>query len=170
MINLIKISFHDIKNILFSKAFIAFLIAAFSYSALWVLLVHPKSYDLMSYNFEFGRFLYVIILYASASILRNDIKFNTIKNIFTGIYSRTEIMFCKFISLIILGLAFFVIVELNSVLVAILDYKKIGLAGYFAMNHLQVFGSYTLITFLMGSFMILIVSIMFSEKKLFFFI
>ncbi len=165
MHKLLKISWLNVKNSAYSKEFLLGIIAAFSYSMLWVFLVHPKAYPLMGYEFEFGRFLYVLILYASVSILRNDIRSNSTKTIFTGVFSRTEIMISKGIGLIIWGIIFSVIVEINNVLVSCILYEKIGITGFLAFNHLQLFITYIVITFSMGSLMVLIVSIMFNERK-----
>lgn len=165
MYRLLKLSWLNVKNIAHSKEFILTIAAAFSYSMLWVFLVHPPMYKLMDYDFEFGRFLYVLILYAAVSILRNDIRSNSTKTIFTGVFSRTEIMISKFIGLIILGIVFSLIFEINNVLVAGLLYKKIGIVGFLSFNHLQLFISYIVITFSMGSLMLLIISILFNEKK-----
>ncbi|EPY2275860.1 hypothetical protein ACXAT3_000556 [Clostridium sporogenes] len=165
MIKLLKVSWLNVKNGAYSKEFLLGIIAAFIYSMLWVLIVHPSKYGLDAYAFELGRFLYVIILYAAVSTLRNDIRFNITKTVFTGVFSRIEIMMSKGIGLIIWGIIFFIIVEINNVLVSCILYKKIGIAGFLAFNHLQLFMSYIVITFTMGSLMLLIVSIMFNEKK-----
>ena len=165
MHKLLKISWLNVKNSVYSKEFLLGIIALFSYSMLWVFLVHPAQYRLEGYDFEFGRFLYVIILYAAVCIIRNDIRFNTIKTIFTGVFSRTEIMISKGIGLIIWGVIFSVIVEINNVLVSCILYEKIGITGFLAFNHLHLFITYIVIAFCMGSFMVLIVSVMFSEKK-----
>ena len=165
MHKLLKISWLNVKNAAYSKEFLLGIIAAFSYSMLWVFLVHPSQYGLEDYDFEFGRFLYVIILYAAVSIIRNDIRFNTTKTIFTGVFSRTEIMISKGIGLIIWGIIFSVIVEINNVLVSCILHEKIGITGFLVFNHLHLFITYIVITFCMGSLMVLIVSIMFSGKK-----
>mgnify|MGYP000963977604 CR=1 FL=1 len=87
MDKLAKISYLNVKNIVKSKEMLIGVIAAYGYSMLCILFVHPPKYGLNEYGFEFSRFLYVIILYASVSILRNDIRWNTTKTIFTGIDS-----------------------------------------------------------------------------------
>ncbi len=165
MHRLLKISWLNVKNSAYSKEFLLGIIAAFSYSMLWVFLVHPKAYGLGDYDFEFGRFLYVLILYAAVSILRNDIRSNSTKTIFTGVFSRTEIMISKVIGLIIWGIVFSVIIEINNILVSCILYKKIGITGFFTFNHLQLFITYIVIAFSMGSLMILVVSMMFNESK-----
>lgn len=165
MHKLLKISYLNIKNLICSREFLLGIIAAFSYSMLWVLLVHPPKYELGDYAFELGRFLYVVMLYAGVSILRNDIKFNTTKNIFTGIFSRTEIMFSKIISLIMFGITFYIMVEINNLLTAFILWEKIGIVGFLTFNHLHLFISYIAIVVSMGGLMLLIESILFSEKK-----
>lgn len=165
MDKLAKISYLNVKNIVKSKEMLIGVIAAYCYSMLWIIFVHPPKYGLNEYGFEFSRFLYVIILYASVSILRNDIRWNTTKTIFTGIYSRVEIMISKAISLILLGIVFYIFAEINNVLATVALFNKIGFSGFLTFNHLQLFISYISITLAMGSLMLLIVSLKFNDKK-----
>lgn len=165
MDKLAKISYLNVKNVVKSKEMLIGVIAAYCYSMLWILFVHPPKYGLNEYGFEFSRFLYVIILYASVSILRNDIRWNTTKTIFTGIYSRVEIMVSKAISLILLGIVFYIFAEINNVLATVVLFNKIGFSSFLTFNHLQLFISYISITLAMGSLMILIVSLKFNDKK-----
>ncbi|EQB90398.1 ABC-type transport system involved in multi-copper enzyme maturation permease subunit [Clostridium punense] len=165
MDKLAKISYLNVKNIVRSKEMLIGIIAAYGYSMLWILFVHPPKYGLNEYGFEFSRFLYVIILYASVSILRNDIRWNTTKTIFTGIYSRVEIMVSKAISLILLGGVFYILAEINNVLATMVLFNKIGFSSFLTFNHLQLFISYISITLAMGSLMLLIVSLKFNDKK-----
>jgi len=165
MDKLAKISYLNVKNIIKSKEMLIGVIAAYGYSMLRILFVHPPKYGLNEYGFEFSRFLYVIILYASVSILRNDIRWNTTKTIFTGIYSRVEIMVSKAISLILLGGVFYIFAEINNVLATMVLFNKIGFSGFLTFNHLQLFISYISITFTMGSLMLLIASLKFNDKK-----
>lgn len=165
MHNISRLSYLNVKNVVYSKEFLIGVMAAFAYSMLWVFGVRPDQYGIGEYGFEIGRFLFVIILYAAVSTLRNDIRFNTTKTNFTGVFSRVEIMLSKGMALVMLGIVFYIIVEINNVLVAAILYKKIGVAGFLAFNHLQLFISYVVITATVGSLMLLIVSIMFNENK-----
>lgn len=169
MLKLLKLSWIDTKNIICSKEFFLGTIASFAYSLLWILFVHPTHYGLFDYDFEFGRFFYVIMLYMAVSILRNDIRFNTVKTIFTGTFSRLQIMISKGISLIMCGIVFFVMTEINNVMAALI-LKKIGISGFLSMNHLELFVSFVAITAAMGSLMLLIISMMFSDSKAILFI
>lgn len=54
MIRLLKVSWINVKNTAYSKEFLLGIIAAFIYSMLWVLIVHPAKYGLDSYAFELG--------------------------------------------------------------------------------------------------------------------
>ncbi|WP_251861144.1 hypothetical protein [Clostridium sp. Marseille-Q2269] len=165
---LLIISWLNVKNIIHSKKFLFGIIAAFAYSMLWVLIglfVHPLTPRLELYASEIGRFLYLIILYVSVSMLRSDIKLNTVKTVFTGIFTRIEIMISKAISLIIWGIIFFLIIEINNVLVSCILHKGIGISGFLSFNHLQLFVTYIVITFTMGSLMLLIISLIFNDKK-----
>lgn len=165
MHKLLKISWFNVKNTACSKEFLLGIIAAFTYSMLWVFAINLPQYGLDGYNFEFGRFLYVIILYTAVSILRNDIRSNITKTVFTGVFNRIEIMFSKAIALILWGIIFYIIAEVDNLLVSLILYKKIGITGFLAFNHLQLFISYIVVTVTMGTLMLLIVSLMFSEKK-----
>lgn len=165
MDKLAKISYLNVKNVVKSKEMLIGVIAAYCYSMLWILFVHPPKYGLNEYGFEFSRFLYVIILYASVSILRNDIRWNTTKTIFTGIYSRAEIMISKAISLILLGIVFYILAEINNILATVVLFNKIGFSSFSTFNHMQLFISYISITLTMGSLMLLIVSLKFNDKK-----
>lgn len=165
MNKLIKISWFSVKNSLLSKEFFIGMIVAFFYSMLWGFLVHPPKYGLLDYDFEFGRFLYVIILYETVSILRNDIKSNSVKVMFTGVFSRLEIMLSKGIALIIWGFVFSIAIEVNNLITSCILYKKIGLQGFIEFPHLQLFIKYIAITVCMGSIMLFFISIIFNEKK-----
>lgn len=165
MDRLLKIAYLNVKNVLRTKELLLGIIVAFGYSMLWILVVHPPKYDLEGYSFEFERFLFVIMLYAAVSLLRDDIRFNTSKTVFTGILNRIEIMFSKFISLLMLALIFFVVAEINNILASVLLHSKIGIIGFFAHSHIQMFITYVVTTIVMGSIMLLIVSISFNESK-----
>lgn len=165
MIKLIKLALFNVKNVIYSRNFMFCIIGAFAYSMFWFLGVHPKLYGLREYTFEFTRFLYVVMLYASTLIFQNDIKSNTVKTLFTGIYTRTEIMISKAISLILLGGVFAIIVEINNLFISLCSYKKIGIKGFLSLNHVEIFITYIGIVFSMGWLLLLIVSVMFKEKK-----
>lgn len=165
MYKMLKLSWLNVKNTIGSRKLLLGIIAAFAYSMLWIVFVQPKHYGLVEYDFEFGRFLYLMILYASVSILRNDIKFNTSKTLFTGIFTRTQVMLSKGIGLIMLGIVFGVVVELNNILAALILHNKIGLTGFLVLNHAELFVANIAITFTMGSLMILIASLMFNGNK-----
>lgn len=165
MFKLLKLSWLNVKNVLRSKEFLLCIIAAFAYSMLWIFYVHPKQYGLEDYTFEFSRLLYVVILYTSIAILRNDIKANTTKTLFTGIFTRIEVGISKVISLVILGFLFSVIVEINNLFTALCFYKKMGISGFISINHLKIFSTYIVITFSMGALLLLITSIIFNGKK-----
>jgi hypothetical protein len=160
-----KLALLNVKNIVRSKAFIYSIIAAVAYSLLWLIVGQTRKFTLEFYSIEFGRFLYVVILYVGVSIIRNDIIFNTTKSLFTGIYTRIEIMISKLVALVILGVIFSLIVELDALLLAILDPKKIGIGAFLNLPHFQSLLTYIVITFSIGSFMFLISSMIFNGGK-----
>lgn len=164
MHNLLKLSWLNVKNKMFSKIFLFAIACSFAYPLLWVFAV-PKKFQLGLYYSEMGRFMYVIILYAAVSLLRDDIRNNTTKTVFTGIFNRTEIMISKAISLVIWGFIFALLLEINNITVSAILYKTIGINGFLGVNHLQLFINYIVITFSMGSLMLLIASIAFNDNK-----
>ncbi|MCD3282482.1 hypothetical protein G8V05_09635, partial [Clostridium botulinum C/D] len=165
MTKLLKLSFLNVKNIVHSKGFIGLIIGAVIYSLVFFIAGNSRSLRLQTYSIEFGRFLYIAILYGSVSILRGDIISNTTQAIFTGIFTRVEIMLSKLISLILLGLIFYVMVEGDALLIGILDYKKKGIDQFFKMPHFQTMLVYIVLTFSMGTFMFLINSIVLKKAK-----
>lgn len=162
---MLKLALFNVKNIVRSKPFKYLIIAAFLYSLMWLIAGQSRSFVLETYVIEFGRFLYTIILYASLSVMRNDIITDTIKTLFTGVFSRAKIMISKLLSLIILGFIFSLIVELDGFLLSILDWRKIGVIGFLKLPHLKIILTYVVITFSVGAFMILINSIIFKRGK-----
>ncbi|EDS78403.1 putative membrane protein [Clostridium botulinum C str. Eklund] len=165
MTKLLKLSFLNTKNVVRSKQFIVFIIAAFAYSLAFFMATSSRNIKLQSYSNEFGRFLFVVILYASVSILRGDIISNTTKTIFTGIFTRIEVMFSKLISLIFLGFIFYLIVEVDALFIGLLDYKRMGLQKFLEMQHGQIMIIYIVITFSVGTLMFLINSIILKKGK-----
>jgi ABC-2 type transport system permease protein len=164
MHNLLRLSWLNVKNKMFSRIFLFGIACAFAYPLLWVFAVNKK-YQLDLYCFEMGRFMYVIMLYAAVSLLRDDIKNNTTKTVFTGVFSRTEIMISKAISLVIWGCVFAFLLELNNIIVSAILHKTIGINGFLSVNHVQLFINYIVILFSMGGLMLLIASIAFNDSK-----
>ena len=162
---MLKLALFNVKNIVRSKPFKYLIIAAFLYSLMWLIAGQSRSFVLETYVIEFGRFLYTIILYASLSVMRNDIITDTIKTLFTGVFSRNKIMMSKLLSLIILGFIFSLIVELDGFLLSILDWRKIGVIEFLKLPHLKIILTYIIITFSAGTFMFLINSIIFKRGK-----
>lgn len=164
MHNLLRLSWLNVKNKMFSRIFLfgiacALLILYYRFFAI------SKKYHLDLYCFEMGRFMYVIMLYAAVSLLRDDIKDNTTKTVFTGVFSRTEIMISKAISLAIWGCVFAFFLEINNIIVSAILHKTIGINGFLSVNHVQIFINYIVILFSMGGLMLLIASIAFNDSK-----
>lgn len=164
MHNLLKLSWLNVKNKMFSRIFLFGIACAFAYPLLWVFAVHRK-YPLDLYCFEMGRFMYVIMLYAAVSLIRDDIKNNTTKTVFTGVFSRTEIMISKAISLIIWGCVFAFFLEVNNIIISAILHKTIGINEFLSVNHIQLFINYIVILFSMGGLMLLIAAIAFNDSK-----
>lgn len=162
---MLKLALFNVKNIVRSKPFKYLIIAGFLFSLMLLIAGQSRSFALETYVIYFGRFLYNVILYASLSVMRNDIIADTIKTLFTGIFSRTKIMMSKLLSLIILGIIFSLIIELDGLLLSILDWRKIGVIEFLKLPHFKIILTYVVITFSVGAFMILINSIFFNRGK-----
>ena len=166
MLKILRITWLNIKSILCSKEVLMGIALSFAYSMLWILAIHPKHMPLEGYDAEFGRFLYMVILYVGISILRNDIRSNTIKCVLTGTLSRRKIMLAKQLALLACGFFFFLLMELNSILAAVILHNKIaGIGSYLSFNHVELLIAYITITLGMGNLMILIVAVIFNDKK-----
>ena len=91
MSNIIKLANRDFRNIIKNKGFwISFSIALF-FVLIW-LHRKPKTFQAENYQFEFFRVVLFIIIYYSSVMLSKEFKFGTVKNLFTGAFTRVEIL------------------------------------------------------------------------------
>ncbi len=146
------------KNLLLSKNNIIGVSISFLYSLLWILLIHPKQYSVLNYTIEYFRLLYILILYLSFQLLDVDVKNNIHINLFTGVFTRIEIIISKFISLIFMGIYFALIGEVNNLMVCLLAKNGFGIESFLKINHVNFLLSIIIIIFTMGSLCLLILS------------
>lgn len=164
MFKLLNLSWKTIKNILQSKQYILGTILCFIYSAIWIFFIQPGGYDINCYNFEFLRMLYIGIVYLSFLVLANDIEHNTTKTIFSGVFTRTEIMISKIISLILLGVIVWITTEVNGLFAALSIPNKLGIESFIHLNHLRLLIALVATTFTIGALAMGIVSITYETK------
>ena len=164
MHNMLSLSWLNVKNRLLSKVFFIGMSLAVVYTLVWAFVAKAK-WPLSAYAYNMGIFLYPIILYITVSLIRDDIKENTTKSIFTGVFSRTEIMLSKGISLVMWGIIFAGLIEIDNIIISCIFQKSGGIKGFISFNHLQLFVNYIVIIFCVGSLMILIASASFKKSQ-----
>lgn len=166
MTKLIKLSFSMFKNIILSKENIIGIAISFLYSFLWIIVVHPKQYLVLSYTTEYLRLLYILIIYLSFQLLDVDVKNNIHINLFTGVFTRIQISISKFISLLFMGVYFALICEFNNLFVCLFAKNNFGISAFLKLNHVNFLLSVIIIVFTMGSLCLLILACKLKSRML----
>lgn len=139
------------KNSILSKKSMLAVAGSFMYSFLWIFLIKPEKFGIFNYTTEYFKLLYVVIVYLSFQLLEEEVKNNILVTLFTGVFTRVQIIISKFISLIFLGIYFAFIGELNNLIVCKFAENGFGISEFLKLNHVNIILSIILITFLMGS-------------------
>lgn len=160
----LKISWLTFKNVVLSPSSIFSIIISFGYSFLWIFLVRPKSYLVVDFTSEYFRFLYIVILYFCFKIIGEDVKNNAIKTLFTGNLTRVQVVNTKIISLLLIGVFFSILGEINNLIVALVLNNKFGILALLKINHISFIISIISITFTMGTLCLLIYSFNLKSK------
>lgn len=163
---MIKLSFAMFKNEILSKKSIMGIAISFIYSLLWIFVVNPDKFGVVNFTAEYFKLLYVLIIYLSFQLVDFDVKNNILINLFTGVFSRLQIIMSKLISLIFLGIYFAFIGELNNLFVSIASPKSFGISKFLEINHLKFILSIMLVIFTMGSLCLLILSLNLKSKTI----
>lgn len=161
---MIKLSFAMFKNTILSKKSIMGIAISFIYSLLWIFIVHPDKFGIVNFTTEYFKLLYILIIYLSFQLVDFDVKNNILINLFTGVFSRLQIIMSKLISLIFMGIYFAFIGELNNLFVSIASPKSFGISKFLEINHPKFILSIILVTFTMGSLSLLILSLNLKSK------
>lgn len=164
MTKLIKLSFSMFKNLVLSKENIIGVIISLLYSLLWIRVVHPEQYLVLNYTTEYFRLLYILIIYLSFQLLDVDVKNNIHISLFTGVFTRVQIIVSKFISLLFMGVYFALIGEFNNLMVCLLSKNKFSIESFLKINHVNFVLSVIIIVFTMGSLCLLILSCKLKSK------
>lgn len=166
MTKLFKLSLSMFKNLILSKKNILGIAASFLYSLLWIILIHPEKFAIVNYTTEYFRLFYILILYQSFQLLDVDVKNNIHINLFTGVFTRIQIIISKFISLLFMGIYFAFIGEINNLIVCLLAKNGFGISEFFKLNHVNFVLSIIMITFTMGSLCLLILVCKLKSKTI----
>ncbi|WP_250672963.1 hypothetical protein LZ906_016195 (plasmid) [Paraclostridium ghonii] len=159
----LKLSWLTFKNVVLSPSSIFSIIISFGYSFLWIFIVRSKSFSVVDFTSEYFRFLYIIILYFSFKIMGEDVKNNAIKTLFTGNLTRVQVVNTKIISLVLIGVFFSILGEINN-LIVVLAFNKFGILELLKINHISFIISIISVTFTMGTLCLLIYSFNLKSK------
>lgn len=155
MSNIIKLANRDFRNIIKNKGFwISFSIALF-YVLIW-LHRKPKTFQAENYQFEFFRVVLFIIIYYSSVMLSKEFKFGTVKNLFTGAFTRVEILVEKLLVVMQLGLFLGIISRLLNIAIIYYLTGTISMSDIINENTVYSLIIYLIISLVIGSFALLI--------------
>lgn len=160
----LKLSWLTFKNVVLSPSSIFSIIIGFGYSFLWIFLVRPTSFLVVDFTSQYFRFLYIVILYFCFKIIGEDVKNNAIKTLFTGNLTRVQVVNTKIISLLLIGVFFSILGEINNLIVSLVFNNKFGILAFLKINHLNFIVSIISITFTMGTLCLLINSFNLKSK------
>lgn len=166
MNKILKLSWLTFKNTVISPSSILGIFISFLYSFLWIFIVQPESFLLLNFTTEYFRLLYIIILYFCFKIIREDVKNNAIKTLFTGSLTRFQIVNIKVTTLLLIGVFFSILGELNNLIVALVLNHKFGLLAFLKINHFDFIMSIVSMTFTMGTLCLLIYSFNLKSKNI----
>lgn len=164
MNKVLKISWLTFKNIVVCPKSRFGIMISFLYSFLWIFIVRPKSFPLLAFTAEYFRLLYIVILYFCFKIIGEDVKNNAIKTLFTGNLTRIKIINIKMATLLLLGIFFSILGEINNLIVALVFNNKFGILKFLEINHVNFIISIISITFTMGTLCLLIYSFNLKSK------
>lgn len=164
MSNVIRLANRDFRNIIKTKGFWISVLVALFYVLLWI---HrkPKSFLPENYQFEFFRVVLFIIIYYSSVMLSKEFKFGTAKILFTGIFTRVEILSEKLLVIMKLGLFLGIISRLLNIVIIYNLTGTISMSDIFNENTIYALIIYLIISLVIGSFGLLITLITKSQNS-----
>ena len=157
MNNIIKLAFIDFKNIIKTKSFWVSCLISLLYISIWIIR-KPKSFTEATYQYEFFRVVLFIFIYYSSVLLAREFSLGTSKALFTGAFSRLEIIAEKLIVFLLLGLSFGLLSRMLHIVFVYQVEGSITLPEVVSINTLQALVIYVLISFVIGSFGLFIAS------------
>lgn len=164
MRNVIRLTNIDFKNIIKTKGFWISVLIALFYVSIWISR-KPKSFSAENYQFEFFRVVLFILIYYSSAILSKEFKFGTAKALFTGTFTRVEILIEKLLVIMELGVFFGLFSRLLNIAVIYRITGSVKMSDILNENIFYTIIIYLLISLVIGSFGLLISVITGSQNS-----
>lgn len=162
---MLRLSNVCLKNIVVSKVFLIGCMTCIVYSLLWILVVSPSSFLLVDYMEEVERLIVIFAIYASSLVLQNDITSNVTKVLFTGTLTRTQVMLSKLLTLIGLGLVFFMLAKLIYVIMYLFKFRSISVSEFWSGIGWEDAAFYVVAILWFGCLFLLLVSLLYRFQK-----
>jgi len=162
--NIMKLSFIDFKNIIKTKGFWISCLVSLLYISIWIIR-KPESFTEATYQYEFFRIVLFIFIYYSSVLLAKEFSLGTSKTLFTGTFSRLEIVVEKLLVFLQLGLFFGIFSRLLHVIFVYQVNGAVTLPEVLNIDTLQAIIIYVFISFVIGSFGLFAASITISFKN-----
>ncbi len=164
MNNIIKLAFIDFKNIIKTKSFWIGCLLSLLYISIWIVR-KPDSFSETTYQYEFFKAVLFVFIYYSSVLLAKEFSLGTSKTLFTGTFSRFEIVVEKLLVFLQIGLFFGILSRLLHVIFVYQVNGAVTLPEVFNINTLQAIIIYVFISFVIGSFGLFAASITVSFKN-----
>lgn len=155
MSNIFKLSFFNFKSIVKTRGFICSLVIAVLYIAMWIYL-KPKDFTIKDYQFEFFRVINFILLYFSCVALGKEFEYGTAKILFTSTLSRTSIQIHKLLVILQIGLLYWLCSRIIDIVIKFRISKNLEISSFVNLNLLNSFVIFLIISFVIGSFCLMI--------------
>ncbi|HEY9063010.1 MAG TPA: hypothetical protein VIO64_21325 [Pseudobacteroides sp.] len=155
MSNIIKLSVYEFINVVKTRGFLYAMLIGALYISLWI-FISPKSFSSYNYQFEFFRVINFIILYYSCAVLGKEFTYGTSNILFTGALTRTQVLLEKIFVILKFGLFFWLCSRFIEIIVQLRIYGKLDIAVLIGKITIFSLIIYLLISFVIGSFGLLI--------------
>ncbi|WAM33126.1 ABC transporter permease [Caldicellulosiruptor morganii] len=150
--------FYTIK----SKGFLISVFLAMFYISLW-LIYKPKFFVLEDYQYELFRFIQFIFIYLSSMLLGKEFKYRTSTVLFTGVFTRTEIILEKMLVMLQLSFLLWLISRLLNPLISLRINSTLKLSEIWKIKDLNALVIYLCVAFLICVFALFISVISFNH-------
>ncbi|BCZ44260.1 hypothetical protein psyc5s11_03270 [Clostridium gelidum] len=158
-----KLAFEDLRITIKSIYVKAFFFLAIVFS---VMLFNVKPNETPRYYVESNDMvLIVLIIIAGAFVLGRDFTHNAYTYVFTGVYSKAEIILSKVLTMIQFGIVIWIFQLLLTMvfsIIFIVTNRKVELGSILNFELLNMLVFYVILSALIGSFLILVTSISFN--------
>ena len=164
MNKIIFLVYRDLKNIIKTKGFWSGFLISLLYISIWI-ICKPKSFNELTYQYEYFRIVLFIFIYYSSVLLSREFSLGTSKTLFTGAFGRLEIIWEKIIVFLHIGLMFAIFSRLLGLFFSYWVNGYVNFSELFSIRTIQAILIYLLISFVIGSFGLLMASITTSFRR-----